>query len=485
VKEFGSVDYIDFSPVDPFNFAVTSSVRVQIYNPLTKLVLKNISTFQKEAYGGSFRKDGRLLVAGDEEGKVRLFDVNTKTPLRVFTGHKAPVHRTFFTDLHQIASFSDDKTVKLWDVATERIAATFRDHEDYVRAGAVNPVSSSTILSGGYDQIVKMYDSRTDRCVMSLNHGAPIEALVFLPSGGIFVSAGGMEIKFWDAIGGGRMLGRIMQHTKTVTSLCVASNGRHLISGSLDQHVKFFNTFNYEMVHHLNYTSPVLSIGVAKDGSTLAVGQVNGTVAVHRRDRKIEDANVELKREKRRKFRKFKIADEVVDVPKKNDFKKYDVSLRKFEYSRALDQVMSRYVVNRTPEVTVGVMHELLKRNGLVQAFANRTQDSLARIVTFFNKYISDGRFTRVLLDIINVFVDIYEPQFLSLSPDVQRLFVELNRRIRVEEELTCEFLKLEGQIEMLLRASEVSSEQEVVDLTKTAPLLPSNDAMKSQIIEV
>lgn len=111
VKEFGSIDYIDFSPVAPYNFAVTSSVRVQIYNPLTKLVLKNISSFQKQAYGATFRKDGQLVVAGDEEANVKLFDFNSRTILRAFKGHKAPVHRTFFTnDMHKIASFSDDKS---------------------------------------------------------------------------------------------------------------------------------------------------------------------------------------------------------------------------------------------------------------------------------------------------------------------------------------------------------------------------------------
>lgn len=141
--------------------------------------------------------------------------------------------------------------------------------------------------------------------------------------------------------------------------------------------------------------------------------------------------------------------------------------------------------MNRTPEVSVGVMLELLKRNGLIQAFSNRTQDSLARIVTFFNKYFSDARFTRVLLDIIDIFIDVYEPQFMSLSPDVQRLLVELNRRIKIEEELTCEFLKLEGQIEMIVNASEGSDETEIVDLSEINALRPSENAIKSQVIEV
>lgn len=43
--------------------------------------------FQKGAYGGSFRRDGRVLCAGGEECVVKLFDVSTKTLLRYFEGH--------------------------------------------------------------------------------------------------------------------------------------------------------------------------------------------------------------------------------------------------------------------------------------------------------------------------------------------------------------------------------------------------------------
>lgn len=63
----------------------------QIYDPITKVVAKNISKFVEAAYGGSFRADGRLLVAGSEESAVKLFDVQSKSILRVFTGHSGPV----------------------------------------------------------------------------------------------------------------------------------------------------------------------------------------------------------------------------------------------------------------------------------------------------------------------------------------------------------------------------------------------------------
>lgn len=35
-----------------------------------------------------------------------------------------------------------------------------------------------------------MYDLRVNKKIFSVNHSSPIESIVFLPSGGIFLSAG-------------------------------------------------------------------------------------------------------------------------------------------------------------------------------------------------------------------------------------------------------------------------------------------------------
>lgn len=78
--------------MEPHYFAVTSSVRVQIYNPVTRLLHKNLNRFEKNAFGGSFRSDGKLLCAGGEENLVKLFDVSSKSLLRVFKGHTGYVN---------------------------------------------------------------------------------------------------------------------------------------------------------------------------------------------------------------------------------------------------------------------------------------------------------------------------------------------------------------------------------------------------------
>lgn len=140
-----------------------------------------------------------------------------------------------------------------------------------------------------------MYDTRTNAQVVSVDHGSPVESVLFLPSGGIFLSAGeslktilllydlkgsyqwlsflplyplsavpgGTEIKVWDAIAGGRLLAKISQHHKTVTCLALASGNKRLMSSSLDRHVKIYDISTYQVVHTLDYPNAILSVAAS------------------------------------------------------------------------------------------------------------------------------------------------------------------------------------------------------------------------------
>lgn len=67
----------------------------------------------------------------------------------------------------------------------------------------------------------------------------------------------------WDALAGGKLLAKITQHHKTVTCLKIASNGHRILSGSLDRHVKVYDTGTYKTLHTLDYPNAVLSIGIS------------------------------------------------------------------------------------------------------------------------------------------------------------------------------------------------------------------------------
>ncbi|KAJ8920421.1 hypothetical protein NQ315_005287 [Exocentrus adspersus] len=480
VKEFGPIDYIDFTPVEPHYFAVTCSVRVQVYNPITKLVVKNLSRFRENAYGAVFRSDGRLICAGSEETNIKLFDVSTKSLLRLFKGHSAPVHRTFF--MHgkpQICSFSDDKSVKIWDIPTEKDISTFSSHTDYIRAGATCSAAPDIVLSGGYDNVVKMYDTRTEKEVVSVSHGSPIESLLFLPSGGIFLSAGGTDIKIWDAVAGGKLLGSISQHHKTITCLRLASDNKRILSGSLDRHVKVYDVTTFKTVHTLDFPNGILSLGVSKNDDTLVTGLVDGLVSISRREE-------EKKPEK--KISSYRFAsnthsatlDAIIPELAHDKETKYDHHLRKFEYSKALACVLVPYVANKNPQVTVSVIQELIRRKALHKAYRGQDKKNLMRILQFFVRNIADYRFTRVLIDAANIFIDTYEDSITALPPEIGKLFVDLVQLLNQETELSDDLAELQGMMSMLL-ACQITTEG--LDQSNVNDLKPSADAQKNLVV--
>ncbi|XP_023949596.1 U3 small nucleolar RNA-associated protein 15 homolog [Bicyclus anynana] len=485
VKEFGAIDCLDFSPVEPYYFAATCSVRIQVYDPITKVVAKNIAKFHEAAYGGVFRNDGRLLVAGSEEAVVKVFDVQSKNVLRVFSGHTGPVHRTYFSkDQLKVLSLSDDKSVCLWDIATEEKIASFSEHTDYIRAGAPSPISSDIILSGSYDHTVKLYDARSNETVLTVNHGSPVESTVFLPSGGIFVSAGGTEIKVWDIFNGGKLLANISQHHKTVTTLRLASNNSRLMSASLDRHVKIYDLSTFKVVHNIDFPNAVLSMAISENDDILAVGMIDGVISIRKRE---QPSNLQDERKGFYKFApdhtKTSTVDVVVSKQKGVANSQPDKFLRKMEYTKALNVVLNTFVITKFPEKTAAIIQELLRRKVLYFAMSGLSENAIGVLLKFFKKNLGETRFTRLVIDAANVFVDVFENHLSTFSEQNLWLYTSLQEDIKSEIDVCKRVCELEGAIGMLFSSAQVSTTCDNLDLYDN--LVPSTKAQKEIIIDV
>lgn len=264
IKEFGAINKIDFSPVPPYNYAVTASSRVHIYGRYSQEPIKTFSRFKDAAYCATYRDDGKLLVAGSEEGSIRLFDISGRAPLRQFDGHTKAVHVVgFLSDKYRIFSGGDDYSSSLWDIPSATEIVSYSEHSDYVRCGCASKLNGDVFITGSYDHTVKVFDARTKSSVMTIEHGHPVESVLLFPSGGLLVSAGGRYVKVWDVLKGGQLLVSLKNHHKTVTCLCLNSSGQRLLSGSLDRHVKIYSTTSYKVVHSFNYATSILSLALS------------------------------------------------------------------------------------------------------------------------------------------------------------------------------------------------------------------------------
>jgi U3 small nucleolar RNA-associated protein 15 len=427
------------------------------------MIHKNYNRFKEAALGATFRNDGRLLLAGSEESALKLFDVSSKNLLRVFKGHERPVHRCSFmpTD-NQIVSFSDDKTVGLWDMPTEVMLHRFEGHNDYVRCGSVLSSNSDLIVSGSYDHMVKVWDKRERKEILSVDHGAPVEAVLPTPSGSLLFTAGGTYICVWDCLTGGRLLAKISQHHKTITCLKFASEHKRLVSASLDRHVKIYDMTNYEVIQTFDYSSPIVSLAVSPNDSTLTVGMSDGIIAISRKDVDTEGEPSEEKlaketksiRRKSKKFGEYVITDygitkEETVVQNLN----YDHYLRKFQYSKALDCVISEVFIHKLPGTTVALFQELIRRDGLRTALAGRKGKHLQRIMRFLIKHLRRPRFMRVLLQVSHVFIDLYAGQ-VGEDPLLDELFLRLYVEVNKEVKFMNDLMEMQGALDMVMASA-------------------------------
>ncbi|KAF9314073.1 snoRNA-binding rRNA-processing protein [Podila horticola] len=465
VKEFAAVSSIHFSESKPHDFAVTASTRVQIYSSKTHQVKKTISRFKDVAYSGTIRGDGRLVVAGDATGLIQLFDIGSRAILRTFRDHRHPVHvAKFSSDKTQIMSASDDKTVRIWDMPSETPVTIFTGHDDYIRAGMVSHDNPHLVLSGSYDQTVKLWDMRTQGCVMTMNHGAPVECVDMFPDGGVVVAAGGPSLKVFDILAGGRPMHSLSNHQKTVTSMCFDNSYSRLLTGSLDHHVKVYNVQDYSVVHSVKYPAPIMSVAISPDDTHLVAGMAGGLLSI--RQRQVKTAEVETRRAKDEQARggsykyfirgqkKAADGDFTLESQKKRRLREYDRYLKSFQYGNALDACLR---TNQPHVVTVSLIQELIHRDGLRQALSGRDDISLEPLAQFLVKNINNPRYTAILTDVTSVMIDMYT-SVLGQSPLIDELFLRLRTKVKQELAFQKQLLSVIGSMEMLFAKSTSTS---------------------------
>lgn len=474
INEYGGINHIDVSNRKPFNMIATHASRINIYDTQSNSSIKTFS-FTENAYSASFRNDGSLVCIGFEDNNAKVFPLidasnmidegetaakAKKRPLRKFDDHLGPVHVCKFTRSgYQVMTASDDAHVRIFDLATSNTLMKLKAHKDYVRCGITSESSDDLILTGSYDNTVKMIDTRTQSTVISVDHGEPIENIVMFPSSNMFISCGGNSIKVWDVLKGGKLMRTMINHHKTVTSMIFSHNCKYLLSGGLDRHVKVFDLLNYDLVHTIDYPSPILSMGILPEDKSLYVGMSDGLLSI--KERKKHDGSSVSKdmNRNRNKFNPYKYIspslvanspnDHVIMHTTKQNLKKYDKHLKKFNASKALDAALEFKVRVKTPQTTISVMQELIRRGNIKAALAGKDEKSLSILIKFIQRNISNPNFTATLTDISNILLDIYMKD-IGKYTGIDNLFVRLKQTIDVEIQYQTNLFEIIGTLETI-----------------------------------
>ncbi len=228
----------------------------------------------------AFSPDRRTRAsAGD---RVRLWDVDSNTPLAVLRGGRAGEARAvaFSPAGGILASGGEDGTLLLWSARTRRlVAAPIAAHRAAVHGLAFSP-DGRTLASAGADALVRLWDVRTGRprAAPLTGHPGTVFAVAFSPDGTTLASAGD-EVRLWNVATGRPRGAPLAGHAGTVDALAFSADGSILASGGYDATVRLWRVSSGKALGAPLRAGRgiVVAVTLSPDGRTVAAGSADAT----------------------------------------------------------------------------------------------------------------------------------------------------------------------------------------------------------------
>lgn len=185
--------------------------------------------------------DGRLALTGGDDRTLRLWEVASGREVGRLAGHRGQVTSVALSPDGRLAISADrDQSLRLWDVARGRELRSWTGPRGPILSVALSP-DSRTILTGHFDTTVRLWEIATGKELRRFSGHRQMVACVLFADGGRTPVSGSSDqtLRGWDPDSGAERF-CCQGHTGAVNALALAHDGRHLLSASSDETIRMW-----------------------------------------------------------------------------------------------------------------------------------------------------------------------------------------------------------------------------------------------------
>ena len=193
-------------------------------------------------------KTAPLLLAGERNGQVDVFNFDEQKVSSVLHFHKLPVF-----DIKSIASknevllSSEDGTVSVWDLTDLKMLYSFKVSDETVRVIGISP-DEKTVAFGCKDNTIRVYDLKDYSLIGVLNqHTLPISSLQFSPDGNQLLSGSrDAHLNVWSTADYS-LIQSIPAHLFSIYSIAFHPILPYFATASRDKSIKIWDTEKFDL----------------------------------------------------------------------------------------------------------------------------------------------------------------------------------------------------------------------------------------------